>query len=152
MRSKRPVLNVVEIRAIKIDVPEWIEQLDDFCIAVLDDLGKKNWNVSVLLCDDGYIRGLNGKYRGIFEPTDVLSFSQDSNIYMPGPYYAGDIVVSTETMARNAIEQKTTEKCEMKRLLVHGLLHLAGMDHEEDEVEGGMLDLQESILRKHSGV
>ncbi len=146
-------MNVVEIRAIKVHVPDWVEKLETFCIKVLCDLGKEDWNVSVLLCNDEFIRKLNGEYRGVFEPTDVLSFPQNiSSIQVPGHYHAGDIVVSIETMRANAIELKTTEKNEMKRLLVHGLLHLAGMDHEEDAVDGGMLDLQESILRKYAGV
>ena len=144
-------MNVVEIRAIKVDAPQPIAQLKAFCIKVLDELGKENWNVSVLLCDDAFIGELNGEYRGLFKPTDVLSFSQDPGVQTGGYYYAGDIVVSIESMQRNAIEQHTSEKSEMKRLLVHGLLHLAGLDHEEDAVEGGMLDLQESILRKHRG-
>ncbi len=55
-------------------------------------------------------------------------------------------------MKKNAAEQKTSEKNELKRLLVHGLLHLAGMDHEADAEEGGMLDLQEHLISKYSGV
>ena len=144
-------MNVVEIRAIKVKAPQPLEEIEAFCLKVLNEIGKENWNVSVLFCDDAFIQNLNGNYRGLFKPTDVLSFSQDSDTEAGGFHFAGDVVVSIETMKINAAMQKTTEKCEMKRLLTHGLLHLAGMDHEEDAVEGEMLDLQERILRKYSG-
>ena len=55
-------------------------------------------------------------------------------------------------MKKNAQTLNTSDKNELKRLLVHGILHLAGMDHEEDATEGGMLDLQERILENHAGV
>lgn len=145
-------MNVVEIRAIKIEAEGWTDEIESFCRCVLDDLGKRNWTVSVLLCDDAYMRNLNSTYRGVDKPTDVLSFPQETEPGSDGVYTAGDIVVSIETMKKNAAEQKTSEKNELKRLLVHGLLHLAGMDHEEDAEEGGMLDLQEHLISKYSGV
>ena len=144
-------MNVVEIHAINIDSSEHCEEdLKDFCLHVLKELGKNSWSVSILLCDDAFIRELNGKYRRIYEPTDVLSFCQNTSNKAEGFYVAGDVVISVETMKKNALEQKIPEKNELKRLLAHGILHLAGMDH--DGRAGGMLDLQERILSDYSGV
>ena len=140
-------MNLVEIRAINVDNPIWMRELESFCLGVLKELGKSRWNVSVVLCDDSFVRELNGTYRGIYEPTDVLSFAQDTEIQSEDLHLAGDVIVSLETMKRNAHDLNTSEKDELKRLLVHGILHLAGMDHEEDATGGCMLDLQESILK-----
>jgi probable rRNA maturation factor len=125
--------------------------LESFCLGVLEDIGKRRWSVSIVLCDDSFIRELNGTYRGIYEPTDVLSFAQNTEFQSEDLHLAGDVIVSLETMKKNAQNLNTSEKHELKRLLVHGILHLAGMDHEKDATEGGMLDLQESILKNNSG-
>ena len=145
-------MNLVEIRVINSSVPPWMKELKPFCRRVLKELGKDKWDVSVVLCDDAFISELNGKFRGKHEPTDVLSFAQSSGIGPADYHVAGDIVISIETMKRSACEQQVPEKIEAKRLLTHGLLHLSGMDHEDNAVEGEMLDLQERILRDFSGV
>jgi len=144
-------LNVVSIRAINVDSPVPLEELERYSLRVLESLGKDRWDVSILLCDDQYIHELNGRYRDRDEPTDVLSFAQDSNYETEGYYVAGDIVISVDTMKKNADDHHISEKDETRRLLVHGLLHLAGMDHDEESSEGEMLDLQERILRENSG-
>ena len=78
----------------------------DFLLKVLDKLGKDKWEVSVLFTGDAFIQQLNGEYRGKDEPTDVLSFAQvDNKEAFPekgGRFYAGDIVISMETLAKNA--------------------------------------------------
>jgi len=139
-------LNVVEINAINVAKPVWTKELEGFCLHVLKRLGRKRWNVSILLCDDAFIRALNGRYRGKYEPTDVLSFGQGPHDEVEGFHVAGDIVISLETMKKNAAEHDIPEEGEVKRLLVHGLLHLSGMDHGENDTGGEMLDLQERIL------
>lgn len=97
--------------------------------------------LSVLLTDDEGIRELNRDYREKDRPTDVLSFPQDD------PVLLGDIVISIETMVRQADELSVPEGFELARLLVHGLLHLLGYDH----VKGGrqakkMKDKEEELL------
>ena len=77
----------------------------------------------------------------------MLSFSHESDVQSDESYIAGDVIVSLETMKKNARHLELSEKDELKRLLVHGILHLSGMDHDEDAEDGGMLDLQEKILR-----
>jgi probable rRNA maturation factor len=128
----------------------------EFMLKVLDVLGKDKWEVSVLFTGDAFIQKLNRDYRGKDEPTDVLSFAQvDSKEAFPdkgGRFYAGDIVISMETLAKNAEYFGISVNEELKRLLVHGLLHLSGMDHENNDVDQPMLVKQEKILKKFSGV
>ena len=144
-------MNLVEIRAINIDNPIWVEDIRSFCIAVLGDFGKDNWSLSVVLCDNDFIRDLNLSYRDKPVPTDVLSFPQHDGQPESEQFTAGDIVISLEYMRKNAATFDSTEGDEMMRLLVHGLLHLNGMDHEENAVSGEMLDLQDRILQKFAG-
>jgi rRNA maturation RNase YbeY len=82
--------------------------------------------LSLLLCSDGYINALNTKWRGVQKATDVLSFPQDDDTDI----VLGDIVVSVHTAERQAAERNHSVQTEMRILLVHGLLHLLGYDHE----------------------
>lgn len=109
--------------------------------------------VSVLYCDDDFIRDLNRQYRGFDEPTDVLSFpmldmdNEVDRIRIPGlPEMLGDIVISIETARRQAAAQGKSLDEELKLLLVHGALHLIGFDHEEPEEEEKMWKEQARIL------
>ena len=89
--------------------------------------------VSVLLTDDESITILNGRYRGIDAPTDVLSFSQhegDDDFAAEGNLL-GDVVVSVETAQRQADERGADLDSEIDVLITHGLLHLLGYDHSE---------------------
>ena len=128
----------------------------DFLLQVLDKLGKDKWEVSVLFTGDAFIQKLNREYRGKDEPTDVLSFAQiDNKEAFPekgGRFYAGDIVVSMETLAKNASYFGISVNEELKRLLVHGILHLSGMDHKNNNPDQPMLVEQENILNQFTGV
>jgi len=95
--------------------------------SALKALGRSGVELSVLLTDDAGIRELNRTYRGKDRSTDVLSFPQDD------PVLLGDIVVSVEKAAAQAGDYGATLDEELRRLLVHGLLHLLGYDH----VNGG---------------
>lgn len=95
--------------------------------------------VSVSFCDDAEIRELNAEWRGKDKPTNVLSFPT------PGPLSArpllGDIVISYETVAREAAEQEKTLREHTAHMVIHGFLHLIGYDHEtaaEAEVMEGL--------------
>lgn len=130
--------------------------IKDFILKVLDYLGKDKWELSVLFCNDSFIQELNSVYRGKDEPTDVLTFAQvDSDIPFPAKnnrYYAGDIAISLETLSKNSKAFDVSPDEELKRLLIHGILHLDGMDHEDNEPEREMLVLQEKILQDFKGV
>ncbi len=142
-------MNLVEIRVINVDKPIWVQDLETFCLKVLDEIGKQDWSISVVLCDNGFMQELNSTYRGLSRTTDVLSFPQGSFVPSKTNVVAGDIVISLDDMKQNATNFGVSESAEIKRLLVHGVLHLAGMEHEKDVTKGDMLDLQESIIEKH---
>jgi len=101
---------------------------------ILNDSGRSEAELSILITDDEEICSLNRIYRAVDRPTDVLSFSQ---LEGEGPVTAlqllGDVVISWETAQRQALDLAHTVQEEMERLLVHGVLHLLGFDHEKDE-------------------
>jgi probable rRNA maturation factor len=100
--------------------------------------------VTVLLSADSEIRELNRSFRGKNKTTDVLSFPSAN-----GNGYAGDIAISIEAAQRQAREHGHSTAEEIRILMLHGMLHLAGMDHERDN--GAMLR-KESRLRRELGL
>ena len=82
--------------------------------------------VDVLIADDRRLRELNRRYRGKNAPTDVLSFPLAEG---------GDIAISAEIASENAGRYKHSPSAELKILILHGMLHLAGHDHENDDGE-----------------
>lgn len=135
--------------------PAWSGRYRDFILRVLDDLHIESGEISILLCEDTFMAALNEKYRNNAETTDVLSFSQNEG-YDGGaekPPIFGDIVISLETVRRQADEYGLSWDDEVKRVSVHAILHLLGMDHENDEIEGeAMLKRQEEMLKDYSEV
>jgi probable rRNA maturation factor len=93
-------------------------------------LPRSVYQVSLFLIGDRAMRRLNRLYRGKDRPTDVLSFSQIEGDLLLAPEILGDIVISLDTAQRQARRYGVTLKRETLRLLVHGLLHLCGYDHE----------------------
>jgi probable rRNA maturation factor len=129
-----------------VEPPSWRGRAVSFIGRVLAFLGRDNWELSVLFCGNSYIRDLNSRYRGLDEPTDVLSFplgEKAGDSYLPG-----DIVISLETLEENARRFKVSPDEELRRLLIHGILHLDGMDHVSNAPEEPMLKRQEGILRE----
>ena len=106
--------------------------------------------VSVLLTTDAALRDLNRRFRGKNKPTDVLSFSA-TPVRNAGPAErtAGDLAISVETARRQAAEQGHSLIVETKILILHGLLHLAGFDHETD---AGHMHRRERQLRARLGL
>lgn len=103
--------------------------------------------ISLLITDDEQIKQLNALYRNIDKPTDVLSFPQFEKDEEINSGMLGDIVVSFDTLKKQASEADISEQREMAFLFIHGLLHLLGYDHERSEEEENiMFELQESIL------
>jgi probable rRNA maturation factor len=97
-------------------------------------------NVDVLLADDATLRSLNKTFRHKNKATDVLSFPAAENPYG----HAGDLAISLDTAARQATAFGHTLRDEVRILLLHGLLHLSGLDHEIDD---GEMAARESELR-----
>lgn len=105
--------------------------------------------VQVLLADDATLKRLNRAFRGKNKATDILSFpvGPDAALFGEpgGPMMAGDLAISLETAARQAAEFGHTLRDELRVLLLHGVLHLAGFDHEADD---GEMAAREAELRK----
>ena len=140
----------------KMDEPVWLCKVEPFVQKALKRIGYDGEELSLLFCDDAFIQELNKNYRQIDSATDVLSFENgDEYEDEEGTWFcAGDIIISVETLPKNAAYFEVDENSELKRLLVHGLLHLNGMDHGDEHIEKGvapegeMLVLQEKILEE----
>ena len=133
----------IEVTAAGLRMPPWRTRLARFILRALREAGYEEWDVSVLLCGDERMADLNGRYRGRKGPTDVLSFPREETV-RPGRV-EGDLAISLPTLRRNASAYGCTPDEELKRLAVHGLLHLAGMDHGSGRT-GPMFSLQEQLL------
>jgi probable rRNA maturation factor len=109
-----------------------------------------NGEVTVLLTTDACLRKLNRHFRGKNKATDVLSFPAESPF--PGAVaekIAGDLAISVPTALRQAVEQGHPLSTEIKILILHGLLHLSGYDHEADK---GKMARRELLLRARLGL
>ena len=104
--------------------------------------------VSVMLTGDEELRRLNREFRGKNRPTDVLSFPAPDPLKGHRPI-AGDVAISVESAARQAAEFGHPLATELQILLLHGLLHLSGYDHETDT---GQMARKEAVLRKQFGL
>ncbi len=101
--------------------------------------------ISVLLTTDAAVQAMNRTYRRKNRPTDVLSFPAAMTGVPGEPQLAGDLAVSLDTAERQASEFGHSLLLEVKILLLHGMLHLAGFDHEQD---GGQMARRERALRR----
>jgi probable rRNA maturation factor len=100
--------------------------------------------VEVLLADDATLKRLNRQYRGKNKATDVLSFPAAYNEFAGDEQTAGDLAISLETAKRQAEMYGHSLRDEVRILLLHGLLHLHGLDHE---VDSGEMAAREMALR-----
>lgn len=105
--------------------------------------------ISIVFTDNAEIKELNTTYRGIPKPTNVLSFPMLENnaddIISPDTGLLGDVVISVETALQEATEAAITLEQRLSQLLVHGILHLIGYDHEQGEEE--FLEMEKKSLK-----
>lgn len=102
--------------------------------------------VTVLLADDRRLRQLNARWRGQDKPTNVLSFP-DGTVLPDGPECLGDLALALETLEREADGEGKRPADHLAHLVIHGVLHLLGWDHEADEAEAEeMEDLERRAL------
>ena len=105
------------------------------------------FELSVLLCDDAKIQGLNRDFRDRDEPTDILSFPALEDAPIAGiPAPLGDIIIAHETASCDAQAHGKTLKDHLAHLTVHGCLHLIGYDHIGDADAAAMESLEKTIL------
>ncbi len=129
-------------------------QYHDFVVNALDRIlsylkEKRDFSVNFVSNDE--IEKLNGEYRSIYAPTDILTFRlQDGDDDFPSSMdEMGDIFISLEMCRKNAQEFNVDFLDELERLLLHGILHLRGMDHKTNDFSiEPMLIEQERILKE----
>jgi probable rRNA maturation factor len=119
-------------RTRRIVTTPWVKRTQ----RMLETMGKGASSVTIAFVSDRQIRDLNKQFRGIDKATDVLSFPSDTDQEL------GDIAISLETAERQAEENDLNLDGEIAQLILHGLLHLSGYDHETDNGEMNKLELQ----------
>ena len=102
-------------------------------------------NFAVALISDRRMKELNKFFRSKDSMTDVLSFPYEADEFDPNKNNLGDVVISVEQAKRQAEQNGLTLECEIKQLILHGVLHLCGYDHETDN---GEMNAREMELRK----
>jgi len=148
-------MNIVALDFRDIAEPAWLDKAESFALDILARLGKEEWELSILFCGDAFIRELNREYRDRDEATDVLSFAQGEEIVDADGrkrFLAGDIVISIDTLAKNAEYFAVERNEELKRLIIHGILHLCGLDHEDNDPSRPMLAKQEELVAASAAV
>jgi probable rRNA maturation factor len=131
---------MLDVEVIGIDAtdtdpshPPTAVELEELCALALSSAGIDEGHVAIEFVDAERIRELNREYRRIDAATDVLSFGIDEDAPSAGPRELGDIVICPE------------HTVDLREAVVHGALHLSGMDHETDH--GEMLALQAELMR-----
>jgi probable rRNA maturation factor len=125
----------IEVLGIDLLVPDAPTALEvrELCVLALASAGIEEGHMAVEFVGAERIQTLNSEYRSIDQPTDVLSFGVDEDGDSAGPRELGDIVICPEHTS------------DLREAVVHGTLHLTGMDHEVDD--GEMLAVQAELMR-----
>jgi len=118
----------------------------------------ENVSASLSFLDEPEMRALNKRYRGVDEPTDVLSFPlwEEGGVFSPPADWPelplGDVVVSLSYVRRNAEISKVDYNDEITLVIVHGVLHLVGYDHDTEDREREMWREQETLARRYNEI
>jgi len=115
---------------------------------LLRGLGLPDAELSLVLVSDAEMRALSRRWRARDRPTDVLSFAQREGLGGAPDGVLGDVIISVDTARRQAAERGTTVGREAERLLIHGLLHLLGYDHERSGAEARRMRRREGALAR----
>ncbi|MDT7542150.1 MAG: putative rRNA maturation factor, partial [Acidobacteriota bacterium] len=133
-------------RRVPVDEERW-QQLAERC---LKKIGVEGAGTTVAFVSDRAMRELNRRWRGRRGTTDVLSFPAEQEVWeQVDGRTLGDVIISVEQAARQAEENGLTLDGEIAQLILHGLLHLCGYDHERDKGEMNALELR---LRRRLGI
>ncbi len=133
-------------RSRKINAEQWRE----FGDRALHAIDSSQQAATIVLVSDAAIRKLNKQFRGKDQVTDVLSFPNEAEAFEDeNQSHLGEVVISVQRAASQAKENGLTFANEVEQLILHGLLHLCGYDHETD---GGEMNRLELKLRKKLGI
>ena len=131
---------------------KYVDEITEVLYKGLDIMKVENAYMSVVIVDNKKIHEINKTYRNVDRPTDVISFAFEDNegITPNNMRILGEIYLSVEKAKEQAKEFGHSEKREICYLSIHGLLHLLGYNHEEDEEKKVMRSLEEKILNECS--
>ena len=132
-----------EISRPKISLPK----LRQTAQKILDYVGEKQSELSLLLVSNRKIRTLNAKFRGKNQPTDVLSFPLEERL-PTGVRLLGDVVISLQQAQKQAREKRKDFAHEVEWLLIHGILHLLGYDHERSRKDERIMRTMERKIQR----
>lgn len=154
--------------SVEIDVQvadeAWLKVLpeaEDWCrqcaLAALDGADLPDLvELSLVLTDDAAVQVLNRDWRGKDKPTNVLSFAalddEDAPLPEGAPLLLGDVVLAYQTCAFEAADQGKSLKAHLAHLVVHGVLHLLGYDHEDSEEEAEEMETEETAILAGLGI
>ncbi len=130
-----------------------IDQIEACLIETGSSTGVEVGEFSVMFVDQQRIQEINCDYRNIDRPTDVISFAlndetDEDDDFDHAAYYLGDIIICIDIAEQQAIEYEHSFEREICFLAIHGLLHLLGYDHQDEQQEQEMFGLQELIMKK----
>lgn len=126
-------------RKIKIKSGDFLEFAESAVDLIKEAKGK---SATVAFISDRKMRELNRNFRGRNSTTDVLSFPFQADEFEAGEHNLGDIIISLEQAQRQAADNNLELETEIKQLILHGVLHLCGYDHEIDAGEMNRLELK----------
>lgn len=131
-------------RKIKLDKAGLLHFTESLIPVVTETWGR---TFTVALISDARMQELNGAFRGKDVTTDVLSFPFETDEFDPSEEHLGDIAISAEQAKKQAAENALDLETEIKQLILHGVLHLCGYDHETDtgEMNARELELRETL-------
>jgi probable rRNA maturation factor len=142
--TKTLIVNLQRKLAVDLSIyKNFCEQLPNS----IHDASRKHFSVAFV--SDRRMKELNGLFRNTNTTTDVLSFPHEPDEFDPDRSNLGDVVISVEQAVRQAKENDLTLENEIKQLILHGVLHLCGYDHETDN---GEMNARELELRDKLGI
>ncbi len=141
-----PVHMQIQVRRVTFDQA----RLDRQARAILSDVGEASAELGILFVGDQRMRSLNRQYRGKDRTTDVLAFAMREAPHSSSTVL-GDVVIAVPTAVRQAKEGQRSLDEELTVLLVHGILHLCGYDHERSEKEARRMQRRERMILRSLG-
>lgn len=144
-------MNIEVFNEINEDLSKELDELKELLKNVCKDEKLSNGEFNVIIVNEEKIHDLNREYRGIDRVTDVISFAleDDKSFNIEDYRMLGDIYICLNKVKEQANEYGHSFKRELSFLAIHGLLHLLGYDHMNEEDEKVMFDKQEEVLKRY---
>ena len=141
------------------DLQDFAEKLFSFAFKKIDAdgfLSEYNYEFELLLTDNAFIHSINKEYRKKDMPTDVITFAlyadSENKFVLDNSVQLGQIIISLDKVKEQSLENNITEQKELLNLLSHGILHLLGLDHPDENSLVYMLELQEKMIESVANV